>query len=181
MAARITFIGYDAENSGYYRALFERLTEKLAGDEAKLEAVNKYVATKLNYDETAFAYDSPREIIERGSRYCGNLSLAMATLVRAGGYNSRILDLSDAGSPPNTHVLVEVEFDGVWRLYDPTFGLIFRNEDRTICTYRDLRLNSGLLSQTLARSAPRESRRKLLSQLPGIYESGFHHFYQFRR
>ena len=105
----------------------------------------------------------------------------MATLLRAGGYDSRILDLSDAGSPPDTHVLVEVDFGGAWRLYDPTFGLIFRNEDGTVCTYRDLRLNSGLLSQTLARYAPRESRRKLLSQLPGIYESGFHHFYQFRR
>ncbi|HYP28955.1 MAG TPA: transglutaminase domain-containing protein [Blastocatellia bacterium] len=177
----VSYIDYDAENAGYYREVFERLTEGLAGDEEKLEAVNTFVATKLNYDETAFTYDSPREIMEKGSRYCGNLSLAMATLLRAGGYKSRVLDLSDAAAPPNTHVLVEVNLGGAWRLYDPTFGLIFRNEDGTVCTYRDLRLKPRLLTGALARTAPRESRRRLLSRLPGIYESGFHHFYQFRR
>ena len=43
---------YDAANKQYYKDLFETLTADKTSDAEKIDAVNSYVALKLNYDET---------------------------------------------------------------------------------------------------------------------------------
>jgi hypothetical protein len=175
----ITYRDYDSANAAYYRDLFDHLTEGKNSDEEKLEAVNRFVATKLNYEAKAREQSSPRDTIERGSKYCGSLALAMATIVKTIGYTVRTIDIVDNLKDVNTHVLVEVYYEGGWHLYDPTYGVTFKNKDGRVASYREIRLDTSLVKQELFRSLDSEAVSKLFKWLPAAYGSGFHHFYYF--
>src|SRR5256714_6184241 len=85
----ISYEDYDSANGAFYRDLYTQITAGKQGDEAIIGAVNDYVVTKLNYDETPWEIGSPRRILESGSCYCGPLSTALATLLRDGHYKVR--------------------------------------------------------------------------------------------
>lgn len=89
-----TYEYFDFQNRDYYRSVFDELTAHLASDEEKVDAVNNYVAAKLNYKETQWELGSPRRILEYGSQYCGHLSTAMATIL-AVAFPVRIIHLTD--------------------------------------------------------------------------------------
>ena len=168
---------YDLQNRDYYRALYDELTSGILCDEDKIEAVNKYVSQKLNYQETQWELGSPRRILERGSQYCGHLATAMATIL-AVGYPARVIHLSDgAAAHPTTHAVVEVFYATQWHLYDPTFGVNFSDKDGRVVSYRELRLNPGLINQNPF-SKFREKYPKIsLKWMPSVYRSGYHHMY----
>jgi len=176
----ITLEEFDSKNRDYYKELFDRLTEGKQSDEEKIEAINNYVSKKLNYDETQRELGSPRRVLERGSQFCGFLSVAMRTLLSIGGYPARQVDMIDGQNPPRSHAVVEVFYDGGWHLYDPTYGLIFRNSNGEVASYHDVRLNTGLISENLLEKFPEDVRRQLNSLLPAVYGTGYHHFFYFR-
>jgi hypothetical protein len=174
--ASITYQSFDSENRDYYRRVFDELSARKSSDEEKVDAVNTYIAAKLNYDESQWELGSPRRILERGSQYCGHLSMAMATIL-AVAYPVRIIDLRDGAIPPNTHVAVEVFYEGDWHLYDPTYGVKFKNKEGRIISYREIKLNPALISPDLF-SAFRQRYPKIsLDSLANVYTSGHHHFY----
>lgn len=175
----LTYEGYDRANADYYRDLYDRLTAGGTTDEEKVGALNSYVATKLNYEETRWDLVSPRRILDTGSQYCGHLSAAMETLLATGGYRTRAVQLMDNSKPPQTHVVVEVFYDGEWRLYDPTFGIKFLNKEGKVASYRQMRLDPSAITEDLfSRYKPGE-RRRWAASLREIYRSGHHHFYYF--
>lgn len=176
----ITLEDFDSSNSDYYKDLFGRLTEGKGSDEEKLQAINDYVASKLNYEETQRELESPRRVLERGSQYCGFLSVAMRTLLAIGGYRARQVDMIDGQNPPVSHAVVEVFYSGRWHLYDPTYGLIFRNSDGEVASYHDVRLNPGLISESLLARFPENVQQQLKILLPAVYGTGYHHFFYFR-
>lgn len=175
----ITREDFDSANGDYYKDLFDRLTAGKPSDEEKIGAILEHVTRKLNYEETQWELGSPRRVLERGSQYCGHLAAAMETLLKTGGYRTRELHLSNGEPRPATHAVVEVFYDGGWHLYDPTFGLKFQNENGTVASYRETRLNPGLISESLRRPDSKVPRQ-FMKQLPGIYETGYHHFYYFK-
>lgn len=176
----ITLEDFDSKNSGYYKDLFEKLIAGKQADEERVDAINDYVATRLNYDETQRELGSPRRVLERGSEFCGHLSTAMQTLLSIGGYTSRAVHMSDGNRPPGTHAVVEVFYSGAWHLFDPTFGLKFRKTDGDIASYRDVRLDTTLISENLLAKFDEAVRRQLMTLLPGVYRTGYHHFFYFR-
>ena len=176
----ITLEEFDSENSDYYKDLFDKLTAGMQSDAEKIGAINDYVARKLNYDETQWELGSPRRVLERGSQYCGHLSAAMETLLTLGGYRTRAVNVTDGKNPPGTHVVVEVFYDGGWHLYDPTFGARFPNKDGQIASYKEVRLDTSLITETLFAKFDADFRRHLMELLPGAYETGYHHFYRFQ-
>src|SRR5262249_61510916 len=129
----------------FYVDLDDGLTAGRDSDEQKLDAVNAFVGTRLNYEQTGKDLVSARRVIEQGSQWCGHLAIAMATIIVT-GYPARILHLMDASTPPNTHAVVEVYYVGDWHLYDPTFGVRFLDETGQVASYRRLRLNPALIS-----------------------------------
>ena len=177
-ATQIRLLEYDDSNNGYYEDVFARLTKSLASDERKIETVNKFVATKLNYDERAASFKSPRQILERGSCFCSNLALAMAAITQAGGYPTRTIHLSDTPQYLNTHVVVEVYYGEQWHLYDPTYGVSFANRLGAVASYRELRLDADLVSIAAFSSLKPETVRSILSWMPDTYRAGFHQIYQ---
>jgi len=168
---------YDYKNREYYVDLYDRLTAGRDSDEQKLDAVNAFVGTRLNYEQTGKDLVSARRVIEQGSQWCGHLAIAMATIIVT-GYPARILHLMDASTPPNTHAVVEVYYGGDWHLYDPTFGVRFLDETGKVASYRKLRLNPALVSlneyDNYRRLYPKANS---LNWMPGAYSSGYHHLF----
>lgn len=171
---------YDAENARYYKDLFDKLTAGKASDDGRISAVCDYVAGKLNYEETQWELGSPRRVLESGSQYCGHLSEAMATLLASGGYEVRTVDLTDGKNPPGTHVVVEAFYGGEWHLYDPTFGVKFLRKDGHVASYKDVRLDTSVITEDLFVRFKPKKRLELAALLTGIYGTGYHHFYRFK-
>ena len=176
----VTYRDYDSANGPYYKELFDKLTAGKLSDEDRITAVNDYMRTKLNYDETQWELGSPRRVLEGGSRYCGHLSEAMATLLAAGDYRVRTLDISDGNSPPITHVIVEVFYGGGWHLYDPTYGVKFLRENGSVESYRGARLDTSIINESLFAPFKPTKRKEIVALLAGAYRSGFHHFYYYK-
>lgn len=176
----ITLEDFDTTNRDYYKALFEKLTAGKQSDEERVDALNDYVAAKLNYHETQWELGSPRRVLERGSQYCGHLATAMHTLLEAGGYTAREVHTINDERPPGSHAVVEVLYAGSWHLYDPTFGLKFHRKDGTVASYKDVRLDTSLISEDLLARFSEKVRRDLMLLLPSVYGTGYHHYFYFR-
>lgn len=173
----ITYLRYDEGNTDYYRESCEKMTAGKLSNEEKILSLNARVGKKLKYEEIGWNYDSARPILERGSRYCGHLSFAMAAIAEAGNYNTRLINLSDGA---NAHTVVEIFYDDTWHLFDPTLGLFFKNKNGVIASYKELRLDPGLIKQTVMERKNGEGE-ELLSWLPNVYASGVYHCYYFKK
>jgi Transglutaminase-like superfamily len=172
---------YDIENAEYYNGMFTRLTSGQPSDEGAIDAICKYVASKLNYEETTRDFHSPREVLERGSCYCSNLALAMAAITAAGNYPTRTVHLSDSPEHKYTHVVVEVYYGDHWHLYDPTYGVFFRNRNEEIASYKELRLDPGLVTLASFTTLKRDTAESILTWMPETYGTGFHQIYEVQK
>ena len=47
-----------------------------------------------------------------------------------------------------THVVVEVYYGDGWQLFDPTYGVEFRDSRGEVASYREIRLNPALIVNT---------------------------------
>jgi hypothetical protein len=175
------FQAYDAANAQYYEDLFRILTAGKHSHEERILAVNDHVAAKLNYEQGQKEPGSPRLTLESGSQYCGHLAAAMATLLTAGQYEVRQIDMTDGKTPSRTHVVVEVAYDSGWHLFDPTFGVVYRRKDGAVASYSDVRLNPELITPELYSHLPPKQRRDVLDLMRSTYGSGLHHYYRFTR
>jgi hypothetical protein len=168
---------FDKQNGEYYREIYERVTAGKVSDEEKIDAINRHVATRLNYSETQWEIGSPRRILETGSQYCGHLATAMQTLLALGGYRARALHLIDSAEPPGAHAVVEVFHDGGWRLYDPTFGIKYLTAEGRVASYNEVRLDPSLIREEHFARYNMKERLQWVSFMRGVYGTGFHHFY----
>lgn len=172
---------YDVSNHNYYKDLFDKLTINATSDEEKISRINSFVATKLNYNEPAKSFPTPRTIIERGSCYCSNLAIAMAAITASANYPTRTIHLTDTSTYLNTHVTVEVYYQERWHLYDPTYGIFFLNQG-LVASYRALRLNPSLISQSISQpnaflNLDPKLTQDILKWMPDAFNSGFHQSY----
>ncbi len=173
----VRFMEYDAVNNQYYRDLFDKLTAGLETDEQRIDAINKYVGTRLDYDVHTPSFNNPREIIENGSRFCSNLALAMAAITAAGNYPTRTVHVSDSPEHRFTHVVVEVYYKDGWHLYDPSFAAAFLNERGQVASYREVRLNPSMVSWEAYGHLDRAAVFKIMLRMPEAYMTGFHQIY----
>jgi hypothetical protein len=171
------FLKYDAENHGYYKELFEKLTASSVTDHQIIDTICKYVATRHNPVGDPWGFKSARQIIEKGAPHCSNLAFAMAALTSAGGYMTRTVHTSDTPEYTNTHVAVEVFYGEGWHLYDPTYGVSFLNESGAAASYKELRLNPSLMTAEAFEGLDPEIVRAALAWMPSAYGSGLHQVY----
>lgn len=82
---------------------------------------------------------------------CGSVARSMIVLLRRAGIPVRKAILcSDDGR--GVHTIVEVAIDGEWRVFDPTYGWVWRrSSDGAIATAADLRRDPALFASVLAR------------------------------
>src|SRR5262249_40796478 len=177
----MTYLDYDSGNTAYYRKAFSEQVAGIGDDDRRIEALNQFVAHKLNYEEGAGDFEAARQTLERGSRYCGCLGIALAAIAEAGNYEARVIDLCDGRMNPSDHVVVEVYYDDGWHLYDPYFGVSFKSPGGKTASYRDLRLNTRLLTNAGDRAHASRIPTDSMDWMRGVYSSGIHHFYYFKK
>lgn len=181
----ISYIENDRDNLAYYKKLFNDLTAGKQTDEEKLDAISRFVASKLLPYESArpdpkIKTGSPRHSLENGSHYCGNLALAMAVIAEAGNYKARMLDLIDSSSQPSAHMVTEIYYGEKWHLYDPIIGSSVRIKERRVLSYKEVRLEMDFKSQ---RAIPEHLPQIPIHQnnwIANLYGSGSHHYYYLR-
>ena len=176
----ISYVEYDKKNAEFYSQVFAALTQGKRTDDEKVEAINRYVATKLDVNRADDRDESARQVIENGTAFCGKLALALATLAEAGDYRARLLDMIDEAPHSIAHMVTEIYYGDRWHLYDPTVGVRFRSKGERVASYRDLKLDSTLVSYVLPDHLPAVIDAR--DNWPvGIYRSGLHHYYYLNR
>lgn len=81
---------------------------------------------------------------------CGSVSRSMIVLLRREGIPIRKAILHTDGGQ-GTHTVVEIAIDGEWRVFDPTFGWVWRRpSDGRMATAADLRADPALLATVVA-------------------------------
>ncbi|MBI3652308.1 MAG: transglutaminase domain-containing protein [Acidobacteria bacterium] len=175
------YLRVEGENDDYYRKLFAAVTAHAGTDHEKIQAINKYVASRHNPKENAWSFHSARQILERGAPHCSNLAFAMAILCAAGGYPSRTIHTSDDLQYSNTHVVTEVYYGEAWHLYDPTYGVFFRDEKGIVMGYKELHLKPNFITPDAFPEVEPAVIEGILSWMPQAYRSGLHQSYQVKK
>jgi DNA-binding SARP family transcriptional activator len=166
----VTILRPEAAGEAYFEGVFAALTSGLDGDEAKAAAVSAFVASRRLRDGSEGPRSSARETVGRGSAFSWDLSLALASIARAGGFEVRMINVADETPEAHAHMVVEVFYDAEWHLFDPTFGSEARRANGTVASYEDFRRAGALRANPAARFP---------DWLPRAYRSGVHHFYRF--
>ncbi|MEW6210237.1 MAG: carboxypeptidase-like regulatory domain-containing protein [Acidobacteriota bacterium] len=172
---------YDAANDSFYRDLFDKITADAETDHEKIDAINRYAASKLDYGVKAQSFDSPRQILEGGAAYCVFLAEAMGAITEAGYYPTRIVHLTDSPEYLHTHTVVEVYYGGGWHIYDPTYRVHYPNHQNVAASYAELRLDPTLIKREMFEKFDPKIYGKVFDWMPGVYQSGIHQIYHITR
>ncbi len=172
---------YDEANDRFYRDTFDQITANAATDHEKIDAINRYVASKLDYEVKARSFDNPRRIIEGGAAYCVFLAEAMGAITESGHYPTRIVHLTDSPEYLHTHTVVEVYYADRWHIYDPTYGAHYLNRQNVAASYAELRLDPGLIRPDRFEKFDPEIYGEIFDWMPGVYRSGMHQIYKISR
>jgi DNA-binding SARP family transcriptional activator len=173
-----SYLDFDRENLAYYQGVFDVLVDGAESDQEAVERINRYVASRYRAHGYALTSESPRRTLEQGSGLSGYLSLAMATVVRAGGYDVRIIYIGDSTNEGNGHTLVEVFYGGGWHVFDPAYGRSINDEDGSVASYEALRRNPQLATDAVFPAVQRVGWKT--NEMPSLYTSGIHHYNQFK-
>jgi hypothetical protein len=146
-----SYIEYDTGNMSYYRRLFDYLTTDQQTNEAKLQAIASFVSGRLlpygaEHDKQPRRRHPalPRDVLDNGSYYCGDLAFALATIAEAGNYRTRVLDLLKGNAERSAHMVTEVYYDGKWHLYDPVIGSpVHLTQGNRVASYIETRIDSN--------------------------------------
>jgi transglutaminase-like putative cysteine protease len=76
---------------------------------------------------------------------CGHAALTFAAIVKRFGLAVRSVQFyyEDPGNIPDSHIAVEVFYDGGWHFYDPTFGLFWTDASGNVLSIADVRNGLG--------------------------------------
>lgn len=172
----VSHIAYDAANDGWYRAVFWTITMDKASDPDRVAAVNAFVANRYTALSGPDLPRTPRETLERGSRFSGPLVSAFASLMHAGGYDVRIVALGARAKEIPPHTVVEVFYGGAWHLYDPAYGVSVVNDYGHVASQAQILQNPALVERMGYGAAVRPGWR---TDLADLYTTGAYHYYVF--
>jgi transglutaminase-like putative cysteine protease len=171
-------VAFDSINQKYYQELYSKVTEGLKTEEEKAIALTKFVSQKrVKKKKPLSKVLTARQLLEPNEPYsytCGELSNALAHLAFAGDFKVRCIDMILNGNPgetPYTHVVVEIFYNQKWHLYDPNFGVAYRNQNGEIASYQEIRLDDKLLNNSIKIYEMAETSPKWLQD---IYAEGVH-------
>lgn len=168
---------FDAANAGYYRGVFDAITAGMATDQERIEALTLFVAARLTSEVASRTMQVPRATIETGTSSPGDLSVAMATIVFASGYDVRLIDVVDDSRSRRSHLVVEVRYGNEWHLFDPAFGIVPKDPDGRVPSYEDLLSNPTLVPVQAYAGCQRKGWDA--TRAPKLLTTGIHHLYTF--
>lgn len=134
----------DQENRKYIREWAEKeFSPELRAKPLEFFAeLTRRVATrtKLGFSkgdsQASFAANVVREQIGQ----CGETAAVVKTVAEEFGFPARYVNLNNFPKPGVGHTQIEVWIDGAWHLFDPTFGVVYKDEKGRLLSF-------GLLHQ----------------------------------
>jgi transglutaminase-like putative cysteine protease len=84
---------------------------------------------------------TPDAVLGSQAGICGHAALAYAAIVKRLGLPAQSAQFyyDDPGNVPDSHIAVEVLYDGGWHYYDPTFGVFFTDATGNVMSITDAR------------------------------------------
>jgi hypothetical protein len=113
------------------------------------QAAMDYVVEQVS--STAYGYleifgdplpaSTPDAVLGAQAGICGHAALVYAAIVKRLGLPARSAQFyyDDPGNVPDSHIAVEVLYDGDWHYYDPTFGVFFTDATGNVLSITDAR------------------------------------------
>ena len=88
---------------------------------------------------------TPDAVLGAQAGLCGDAALAFAAIVKRLGLSARSVQFyyDDPGNVPDSHIAVEVSYDGGWHYFDPTFGVFWTDATGNVLPITDVRAGSG--------------------------------------
>lgn len=150
----------------YREVSYQLLANRIAGNETDPERIALRIAVYI--EENLYPGGGPvldttswTDLV-RGIGWCDQDDWILATLLSKKNIHARFVMLKDKqGSSP--HTMAEVYLGGQWRVFDPLYGLVFRNSrDQSLATMSDLSENPSIIfDNPRIRALPQEARRKV--------------------
>jgi hypothetical protein len=126
------------------------------------EAAMDYVAghvsdTEYGYLETSHKAVPPpsanRTLVAQAG-ICTGAAVTLGEIVHRLGYKVRSVNFYYDDLPPNVvpdgHVAVEVQYDGGWHFFDPTYGLFWTDASGNVLSVAQVRAGEGTLQKNVA-------------------------------
>lgn len=163
------------DNHYYTEAAGRAINSKSPGEEEVLGIFN-YVTGKIREFRLRTAgglLQTPaRESLERGWGECGDYVRASIVLLHFADYKAHRVYLKSGKS---SHNVLEVFFDGAWRILDPSIGSYYRNQEGKMATLSELNRLPELVRKVEEEKIARgEEPVRLRSSLAAFYQE---HFY----
>ncbi|HEU5477517.1 MAG TPA: transglutaminase domain-containing protein [Gaiellaceae bacterium] len=90
---------------------------------------------------------TPDAVLAAQAGICGDAALTYAAIVKRFGFQVRSAQFFYTDPPPwstpDSHIAVEVFYDGGWHLFDPTFGTYYQDAGENVLSITDVRANGG--------------------------------------
>jgi Transglutaminase-like superfamily len=87
----------------------------------------------------------PNSILTAQAGICGHAAIVFAKIMGSLGYQVRSAQFywTDPVFGPDSHIAVEVNYDGGWHFFDPTFGLFWTGANGNVLSITDVRSTGG--------------------------------------
>lgn len=158
----------------YRQASYQLLADRVAGGETDpgriAERMVDYVAESLYPGGGPVIDTTPWSDLVRGVAWCDQHDMALGTLLAKHGIHARLAFMRD-NRMSGPHVMVEVLLDGEWRVFDPYYGLVFRDARRAgFVTLDDLSLDRSIIyDQPRVRALPAGAKRGLAVMFSSMF------------
>lgn len=88
---------------------------------------------------------SPDAALGAQAGLCGNAALVFAAIVKRLGLEARSVQFyyDDPGNVADSHIAVEVSYDGGWHYFDPTYAVFWTDALANVLSITDVRAGSG--------------------------------------
>ncbi len=174
----VSYLEFDVANTDYYRGVYDSVTTGIATDGDRIDALNRFVASRFTPRLEMPDDRTPRTTLAIGTPNSGALGITLATLCHAGGYVVRLVDMAEPYGERRSHMIAEVYYNGAWHAFDPSYGLAVRDDSGEVVSYEELRRDPALLSHNDYAAVSRPGWESRI--IPELYVSGIHHLYAFR-
>lgn len=131
-------LAYYAYKEVAYRTIIDGIrsehkdTEKIA-----IETMNFIYGRSFTSPRTPVIDKDVYSDFIRGSAWCDQRAWALGTLLGRLGIDNRMVMTRNPEGASN-HTISEVYIDGKWRFFDPFWGIVIRNNNGELVSYRDI-------------------------------------------
>lgn len=133
-----------------YKVIASKITRGLKTDEEKALRLMEYVHRHVVTNQSGYKIidKHPLNDLIRNVGVCDQVANTLVTLARKAHIKGRLIFLRGYQAS-SQHSLCDLYIDGEFRIFDPTFDMIFINESGKIATFEDIQRHNTKLKRVM--------------------------------